>query len=68
MVSLWESKKPVWETSIALRRGSPYTSFMKNQIVHMTERGNLHQILTQFSLKKPNCKPLKIKGIDHWGS
>jgi hypothetical protein len=35
---------------------------MKNQIRLMTERGNLHQILTHFSLKTPNCKPLLIEG------
>ena len=48
---------------MAHTRGLPYGIFMKQVIFDMTEKGQLHQIITKWErLTKPDCEPLIRKG------
>jgi hypothetical protein len=61
---VWKSPSPVWHSSFAIQKGSPYGLFMRNVIYRMTENGQINWMSSRFRQKvKPHdCKTGLAKG------
>jgi hypothetical protein len=67
---VWKSPLPIFHSSIAVAKGSPYGLFMRNVIHRITEKGQLQRITSRYRVKTQECKsglatgnPLGLKKI-----
>jgi hypothetical protein len=61
---VWKSLSPLFFSSIAFKKGSPYGMFMRNVIHQITEKGQLKRMTSRFMHKvNPlDCKSGLAKG------
>jgi hypothetical protein len=61
---VWKSPLPMWQSSFAIAKGSPYGLFMRHLIRKMIENGEIHRLISRFehTVNSQDCKSGLAKG------
>ena len=60
--SIWKGKSTLYTVSMYMKKKSPLTPFIWQQIREMEERGITNILYHRHRISEPNCKPIHAKG------
>lgn len=60
--SIWKGKSTLYTVSMYMKKKSPLTPFIWQQIREMEERGITNILYHRHRIAEPNCKPIHAKG------
>ena len=60
--SIWKGKSTLYTVSMYMKKKSPLTPFIWQQIRKMEERGISNILYDRHRISEPNCKPIHAKG------
>ena len=55
MIKVWTQNVPIWSSSIAIQKNSPYRPFLKEVVYQIIENGQLEQIKKKWLRRKAYC-------------
>ena len=58
MIKVWTKNFPIWSSSIAIQKDSPYRPFLKDLVYQIIENGQLEQIKKKWLRRKTYCNSI----------